>query len=156
AELRLHPRSYDPANPDLRLVWRVTFSGISEASYVDVDATTNQATNVQPTSYSVVPCSGFDPAHATLSGHVARTVSLMGDTSTPMTRSDMLMGTWTQGSSTFTMFDNEEPFKYSTMFMPQALNAYTQFVCEGSDPDNDKIASVHWLIQHAAKTFEDQ
>src|SRR5690606_6994606 len=115
-KLVLRSLTFEPAQPDLRLLWRVRFHGIDESEYADVDAATGQVVFSQPYSLPISPCDGFDFAAVVLNTHVERDVLVAFNDSDIFPYDDLLMGVWQQGAMTYEAFDVREPFAYRTRF----------------------------------------
>jgi choice-of-anchor A domain-containing protein len=160
AELLLRPLSHDPAAPDLRLVFRVHFSGIEESDYVDVDATTGAVVHNQQRRRFVESCEGFIPSFATINRHEMRSRTVPFNNMNNVPRTDLSMGIWNQGSTTYEAFNNTAPFSHRTRFQvaqptdPTSLRS-TEFVCAGVDLDTARVAWAHWAVQNAHDTFFD-
>ena len=155
-ELLLKPRSYDPKLPNVRLVWRVNFSGIPEAKYADVDATTGSVIFVQPGRAGITPCSGFNPATAVLDHQEERTVKVPFDSATSLDRTDLEVGIWKQGgSSQYESFNIKDPLPLRTRFAGDrpGLPRLTEFVCAGADEDTKNVAAAQWSIQDTNAMF---
>lgn len=148
-----------------RLVWRVDFSGIPEADYVDVDANTRDVRYIQRfESRASVPdgvvtkCEGFDPISASLVNHAMAGVEIPFGLRISETRPNLSLAQWQSGSTLFNTLNDTTPFIHRTRYASGSTEiggdtAYVEFVCPGSAPGDANLSAIHWEIQQTEQTF---
>jgi hypothetical protein len=153
AELLVAVREAGTYSP--RLAWRVSFSGIPEASRVDIDAQSGAVLQEQPASVQAFACEGFDPDVATLSGTDIFAVTVPFDGDTVEERDDLAVGRWTQGQTVYQAFNSRSPFVHRTRYLdaPASGAPLHEYVCATDDPIAEQVGAVHRSLQAAERTF---
>jgi len=157
------------AAPVPTLVWRVTFQGIAEAMYVDVDAADGHVLFAAPGRIGVLPpiaCSGFNETAVTYAGSEQIDVSVpLNGASGSVARSDLDIGIWTQGTTTHHAFRGKVPFLHRTTYVDltvsglSSANLFTStnfipYACVTNGNDaSDQVAAVQWSLQAAGDAF---
>lgn len=140
----------------LKLIWRVRFSGIPEATHVDVDAQNGSVLGQERNTRYIAACPGYDPkAPAVFSGETTQPVSVpySAALSSPQ---NVTLGRWTQGGASYTMFRNNSPFDYQTLYTTgdDMASRVAVNVCSGDDAETAQVAAAHWGLQNAVGLFD--
>jgi choice-of-anchor A domain-containing protein len=154
-ELVLKPQGFNPAGPEARLLWRVSFSGIG-VDYVDVDAQSGAVRFIQKSTVGISACQNYDYSLATFDHQETRNVDVAFDDSHTSTESNLAVGIWKMGGDPFEVFQNRAPFNYRTRFAVERDGAppeVTESVCAGADDDTKLVARAHWSVQNASDAF---
>jgi choice-of-anchor A domain-containing protein len=150
--------------PPPRLAWRVRLSGIARASSIDVDAQTGELLTVLPAMRRALPpvsCVGFDPAVATPSGNATDEAVVTFSSSLTQNRDNLKVGIWSQAGTEYRALFGDDPIELRTEFLdanippgPSNADNIIEYAClTPSDAYGRQMASVHWSVQAAVRSF---